>query len=336
MLSTRTLLPALLIAALAPSTAAAATVSVTGDDGNPVALNTTAPTGIRNMDVKADVVFGASETPYYTTQVFDQAGTPASTRSPCRAAQYGPTWTNYTDYRGNGTYTVVLRSFAQNTCATATQEQRYQYTVNAGTAVSAPTGAFATRPRNSFTINTNTLGITQNPGASLYEIRYALGGVVGADGAISGPSAEAYLDRTTGQAAFRFDRPGNYTLVVRAKADDFFTAWSAPVTAHAVAPFDLERVTFPDARGPSYRIRGQIRERTTRGRVTVAMARGTKRGRYHRVGSARISRTGSFLIRFRQRRSGTYRVRYSYRGSPDVAKGSVVERVRITRRIFFR
>src|SRR5690348_10554589 len=53
---------------LLPATASAATATVTGDDGNPVALTTSAPVQIRNMDVQADVVVGSSEAPYYTSR----------------------------------------------------------------------------------------------------------------------------------------------------------------------------------------------------------------------------------------------------------------------------
>src|ERR1041384_7433894 len=67
---------------LLPATASATTATVTGDDGNPVALTPSAPISIRNMDVQADVVVGASETPYYTTQTFGPDGVAASTLSP--------------------------------------------------------------------------------------------------------------------------------------------------------------------------------------------------------------------------------------------------------------
>jgi hypothetical protein len=64
-----------------PATASATTATVTGDDGNPVGLSPAAPISIRNMDVQADIVVGASETPYYTTQTFGPDGIAASSLS---------------------------------------------------------------------------------------------------------------------------------------------------------------------------------------------------------------------------------------------------------------
>ena len=78
-----------------------------------------------------------------------------------------------------------------------------------------------------------------------YEIRYARGGVAGPDGAISGPSAETFVSRTTGLADFRFDKPGRWLIVARAKSGIFFTPWSAPVNVNAIAPFDLELRPVP-------------------------------------------------------------------------------------------
>ena len=333
------LLIALAVSVLAPASAAAApTVTVTGDDGNPAPLGAAAPLGIRNMDVVADVTVPEAETRYYTTQVFDQAGTGASSLSPCRETRFGPTWKNFADYRGNGTYSVLVRYFgnSDSTCtATPTRETRLQYAINAGVGVTGPPGRLVTRAANSFTTNTHELGVALNPGASTYEVRYALGGVVGPDGAISGPSAETFLDRTTGLASFRFDKPGRYVIVARAKTDDFFTPWSAPVNVDAIAPFDLERVSFPDSRGPRYKLRGQVRERVARGKVTISYARGRKGGKFHRIGRAKINSKGRFTKKFKLRRTGVYRLRYTYRGSSLVAAGRVTEAIRIRRRIFF-
>jgi hypothetical protein len=332
------LLLALALSALAPASAAAApTVTVTGDDGNPVPLNATAATGIRNMDVVADVTVPEAEAHYYTTQVFDQSGTAASSVSPCRVTEFGPNWKNFADYRGNGTYTVLVRYFGttDSDCNGAAQDRRFQYTINAGIGVTGPPGRLLTRAPNSFSTNAHELGVSLNPGASTYEVRYALGGVTGPDGAISGPSAETFVDRATGLASFRFDKPGRYVIVARAKTDDFFTPWSAPVNVNAIAPFDIERVSFPDGRGPRYKLRGQVRERVARGRVTISVARGRKGGRFRRLGRAKINSKGRFTKKFKLRKTGVYRLRYTYKGSDLVAAGRVTEAIRIRRRIFF-
>jgi hypothetical protein len=339
-MSFRQILPlAVLVTALLPATALAApTVTVTGDDGNPVPLNAVEPVSIRNMDVTADVAVPTTDSRYFTSQVLDAAGAPASSLSPCRPTQYGPTWKNYTDYRGNGTYSVVLRYYntaGDSDCNGAASERRFRFTIAAGTSVAQPPGRALTRAPNAFLTNTYRLGIGLNPGASTYEVRYARGGVRGADGAISGPSAETFVDRTTGLADFRFDKPGRWLIVARVKSGDFYTPWSAPVTVSVVAPFDLERVSFPDSRGPSYKLRGQVRERVARGKVTISIARGKKKGKFHRIGKAKINSKGRFTKRFTVRRTGTYRLRYTYKGSSLVAGGRVTEQVRISRRAFF-
>ena len=287
-MSPRQILPlaAVLFALLPASALAAPTVTVTGDDGNPTPLNSAAPVPIRQLDVQVGVSVPASETAFYNAQVFDAAGAPASLSS-CRDP--GIPSTRFLDYHGNGTYSVLVRYFrsTDSKCArTPSQEKRFQFTINAGTAVTAPPGLL-TRAANSFVTNVRQLPVTTNPGASTYEVRYARGGVIGPDGAISGPSAETFVDRTTGLADFRFDKPGRWVIVARVKGGSFFTPWSVPVFVNAVAPFDLERTSFPDARGPSYKVRGQIRELAARGKVTVSIAKGRKKGKFHRLGRRR-------------------------------------------------
>jgi hypothetical protein len=318
------------------SAAAAPTVTVTGDSGQPVPLSTASTLGLRNMDVTADVTVPESDAAAYRTQVVDQAGTPASDSSPCRVTEFGPNWKNFADYRGNGTYSVIVRYWSNTSCSgNPTRQSVFRYAINAGVAVTPPPARLLTRTPNSFVTNAHEIGVSLNPGASIYEVRYALGGVVGPDGAISGPSAETFLDTATGLARFRFEKPGRYVIVARAQRDSFFTPWSGAVNVNAIAPFDLERVTFPDARGPRYKLRGQVRERVARGRVTIAWAKGRKGGRFHRIGRARINSKGRFTKRFRLRRTGVYRLRYTYRGSELVAAGRVIQQIRIRRRIFF-
>jgi hypothetical protein len=338
-MSFRKILPlAVLVTALAPASAGAATVTVTGDDGNPLPLNPAGPIGIRNMDITADVtVVAADAAPFFTTQVVDQAGTPASSVTSCRDTRYIATAKNYVEYRGNGTYSLILRKYAagDSDCNGAVREQRYQFTVGAGTSVAAPPGRALTRAPNGVVTNTYQLGVGLNPGATTYEVRYALGGVTGPDGAISGPSATTYVDRTTGLSPFRFDKPGRWLIVARAQKGSYYTPWSAPVNVNAVAPFDVERISFPDSRGPSYKLRGQVRERVARGKVTISIARGKKKGKFHRIGKAKLNSKGRFTKRFTVRRTGTYRLRYTYKGSSLVAGGRVTEQVRISRRVFF-
>ena len=338
MTAVRLALTSLAILLLAPAAASAATVTVTGDDGNPVQINTTADTGIRNMDVTASVSVGATEASYYTTQVVGPDGVAASSLSPCRQTRFGPTWDNFADYRGNGRYTVVLNFFSTSACATPFRTHHFLYAINAGTAITPPAGIVMTRLPNEFGLITHKVPVALNPGALSYEVRFARGGVIGPDGAISGPSAEAFLDRTTGLADARFTEPGAYVMVARVKEDDFFTPWSQPINFVVKAPFDLTSTSFPDARGPRYKLRGQLRDRFATGRrVIVRVAKGRKGGKFRRLGrSSKIGRAGKFTLRFRLRKTGVYRLRYVFKGSPLVTAGQVTERIRIRRRIFFR
>ena len=148
MSSRQILLIALAASALVPASAAAApTVTVTGDDGNPVGLNAAAPTTIRNIDPDVDVTVPADRRRAATrSRCSTQDGTPVTTLSPCRATKFGPTWKSYAEYRGNGTYTAVLRLFASDTdCNGTVRESRYQYVVNGGTSVTAPPARLLTR-----------------------------------------------------------------------------------------------------------------------------------------------------------------------------------------------
>ena len=86
------------------------------------------------MDVKAECRSRRPTRALYTSQVLDPADAPASSLSSCHETRFSPTAKNYIDYRGNGTYTVLLRYFtAPDTTAPAPCRGRFRYTVNAGT-----------------------------------------------------------------------------------------------------------------------------------------------------------------------------------------------------------
>jgi hypothetical protein len=327
---------ALAVFAAAPATASAVpTATVTGDDGNPVPLGASAPS-FRNMDVKIAVSVPASERANYTVQVFGPDNTAATILSPCLNA--GDARSSSVDYRGNGAYTAVFRVFGESntSCSGTATESRLQYVVNGGSGVTPPPTRVLTRPANSFVTNNYDLGVALNPGALGYEVRYARNGAVGPDGAISGASTEAFVNTTSGLAGFRFAKPGRYVIVARARSGSFFTPWSAPAVVNAVAPFDLDRVTFPDARGPGYKLRGKVRETAARGsRVTIYIAKRWKGGKFRRLGRAKVNRKGRFTKRFNQRGYGKFRLRYTYRGNKLVAAGRITQRVTIRRTVFF-
>ena len=319
---------------LVPWTAGAVTSNVIGDDGAPVPV--TAGLVIRNMDAK--VIFSlAPHEGLITAAVIGPDGvTPAA--SPLTCTSYtGP---RGVDYRGNGVYTVVVQSFLPNdhNCTAVAGAQIVRYSVSASVALSPPAGRIRIRRPGSFSTRVVNVPIALNPGALAYEVRYARGGAIGPDGAIAGASSEGFVDRAKSVVPLRLTRPGRWVIVARAKgystSGQFFTPWSAPAVIRAVAPFDLDRVSFPDSRGPSYQLRGQIKERSARGSVSISIAPGRK-GKFRSLGRAKIRRNGVFVKRFTVRQPGAYRVRYRFAGSATTAKGQVVKRIRISRQVFF-
>jgi len=141
------------------------------------------------------------------------------------------------------------------------------------------------------------------------------------------------VDSATGKVRFSpFDGPGAYVMVARAVYGDTATAWSAPITLNVISPFDMTGVSFPDSRGPSYQLRGTVREKALAGsRVTIAVAKGKKGKRFKTLGKAKVSSKGVFKLRFTVRARGTCRLRYSFAGNSMVARGTVFDPIRIRR-----
>lgn len=319
--------------AVAPGAAHAAQITVTGDAGSPVALNPATPTALRNADVTVTVNKDVGE---QSLKIL--------TKDPSGAIAGGEDgsycWSinginDHPSYRGNGTYTVVVTAYSGSLCSGTAKVVQAQYTIGAGVAMTAPPTRLLTRPANSTVSNRYELPIALNPGISGYEVRYSKGAVMAADGSISGPSDQAYPDTTRGVVPVSFDTPGTYTFVARGSADNYFTPWSAPIQVAAIAPFDFEDISFPDSRGPSYKLRAKVREQTAGGRVYISYARGSKGGRYHSLRYARISKGSTISKRFRLRKTGTYRLRFRYKGSSTTAGGVITTKIRITRRVVF-
>ncbi len=318
---------AIVCAVAAPVAAqAAVTATVTGDTGSPTPLTAGgAPVGIRNMDVQAAVhVDGGS----YSISVADAAGSAATIPTTCGSLL---DTSKYVDYHGNGLYTLTLTTFTDTNCKNGAKTSTYQWTVSASVAIGQPATALLTRAANSFSTNTQALDFAGNPGASGYEVKYALGGAVNPDGSISGPIKDAYVDATTGKVQLFERTPGAYVMVARARYLGYHSPWSAPIQIHLIAPFDLSSRTFPDSIGPTYQVRGIVGEPSAGGRVTVSAVRGKKGGRFRTLGKAKVSSKGVFKLRFRLKKLGVYRIRYSFAGSSTVAKGSITEVVRIKR-----
>jgi hypothetical protein len=197
---------------------------------------------------------------------------------------------------------------------------------------SDPNTPLLTRQPGEFATVTHRLPITGNPGADTYDVRYSSSSRLTADGGLAGPSRSATVDAATSTVPMRFSEPGRYTVVARARIfGGAATPWTAPLRLRVYAPFDFASSSFPDARGPSYRLRVRLREKTARGRVRISVARRwSGSSRYRSLGTTRIRR-GGFTKRFRLSETGTYRIRYRFAGSATTAPGTVVEKVRIRR-----
>ena len=320
----------------APASAqAAVSGTVTGDDGNPVALTAGAPLSLRNMDVTATSGVTAADAMSWKAVALDPAGVPAeSGTSFCWDTRFTTDDRHLVSYRGNGTYTLQISLFNDRNCTQAKSTVNLQWTVAASVALVAPAGALPTRQAGSFSTITQQLDFTQNPGAVTYEIKFAKGGVVQPDGSLSSPALkDGFLNRGTGKVEIiGASEPGTYVVVARAKSGDYTTAWSAPVTMQLIAPFDFSTRVFPDQRGPRYSVRATLREATAAGsRVTVAYAKGKNGKRFKTLGKAKVNSKGVFKLNFTIRKRGTYRLRYSFRGNATVARGTIYEVITIRR-----
>ncbi|MCW2993108.1 MAG: hypothetical protein JWQ18_603 [Conexibacter sp.] len=313
---------------------AAATITVTGDAGTPVALAQGAPVSIRNMSPTVGIGFPSSEGRFSAT-VTGPDGVAVATALTCFD---NDNFTRIVDYRGNGNYTVTITNYAKadTSCKTAASTESYVFAVNASVALTPPAGPFLIRAPNSYVTNTLSLPVGLNPGASTYDVQYAQGAVLAPDGSISGPSESGYVDQTKGTIDLNLRTPGTWTVVARAKSGVYTSPWSPPVTITAIVPFDLAfALSFPDSRGPSYLVRGTVQDKTIRGTVSLALARGTKGGKYKSIGKTKISSKSTFSKRFTQHKTGTYRLRVHYAGSALAPPTSIVSKIRITRRLTF-
>jgi len=325
---------------LVPASAAHATLSVTatGDDGQPAALTVGAPLALRMMDQKVIARVDKAEGYRWTMTVLDPSGVAATYGSPsCYRTEVIPEDSDLVIFRGNGTYRVVIgfsTDTTDTTCAKITRQVEYQFSVNSSVALGQPAGPVLTRQPNSYSTITQLLAFSGNPGAITYEIRYAKGGVLAADGSISGPVGNGYVDSATGQVQLiGLREPGSYLVVARAKNGDYYSPWSAPVTLTLLAPFDMTGISTLDRKGPSYKLRGTLGEPSAGGRVTISIAKGKTGKRFRVLGKPKVNSKGQWTLRFTVRKYGWYRMRYSYKGSATVAKGTIYATARI-RKVF--
>lgn len=319
----------------APATAdAAVSATVTGDDANPVALTPGTPFGIRNMYAQATGHVDAVDAKSFIVKVLGPDGVAAATDSPCWDTRYTNDTKRFVDYRGNGNYALTVSLYTDANCTAGQKDVGYVWTVSASVSISPPAPTMMTRAANSFSTTIQQFNFAGNPGASGYEIKFAKGAILQPDGSLGSPALkDAFLSPTTGKVELIGARePGAYTIVARAKYGSYYSPWSPPANFNLIAPFDISTRSFPDSVGPSYQVRAVLGEPSAGGRVTVAAAKGKKGKKFRTLGKGKVSSKGIFKVRFRLPR-GTYRVRYSFKGSSTVAKGTVYEVIKITRRL---
>jgi hypothetical protein len=266
----------------------------------------------------------------FSVSYTDQNGSTAALAADCYLA--GSDATRYVDYHGNMAYNVTVTTYGPKDfdCATPKSTTTYQFAVGATVAITPPGHNLLERTPAGALI-TQALGFQGAPGAGLYEVKYALGGVVQPDGSIDGPVQDAYVDSTTGAVQLLATKPGTYVAVARAKSGDYYSPWSAPVTLHIVAPFTFTR-TYPDDTGPRYTIRGKLDEGSARGkRVTLAIAGGKHGKHFHTRGRAKVNQHGTFTFHVTIHKRGYYRFRYTFKGSGTVAGGTVTVLIKIHR-----
>ena len=319
-------LGALVAGALAwpAGTMANTTVSVTGDDG--VAQELTGQT-IKNM--APQLAFGSDAGQSFSAIILGPDGQNAAQAISCSAAPLNRPVT----YRGNGAYTVFVSAFGTGNCTGAAGTRTLMFSINAGVSLSPdPNTPLLTRQPGEFATVTHRFPFTGNPGADTYDVLYSGNPAIAADGGLVGPSDNATVDAATSTVPLRFSEPGRYTIIARARmigSGSAATPWTAPLRIRVYAPFDFSSSSFPDARGPSYRLSVRLREQTARGSVRISVARNwTGRAVYRTLGSVRI-RNGGFTKRFTLSRTGKYRIRYRFEGSATTAAGTVTEKVRI-------
>jgi hypothetical protein len=326
---------AIAAAAIAPAAAGAAvSVTVTGDDGNPVPLGGTL--NMRNMNPTLGIRSLATD--HFNLSVVGPNGAKVATDLTC-FSDYN-TDQKPVDYVGNGVYTVTVTTYTSNSCATPTGTQTLPFSITASVAIAPPAAPALTRKPGSFSTNTVPLAIDLNPGALTHEIFVERNAQPNPDGSLPGTPDSLFADTATKTVGVPLNKgPGNYVVVARAKGysglttPNVFTAFSAPVAVRAYAPFDLKSFRWTDSRGPSYRFHATIMETSATGKVNIAIGRG-KKGKYKSLGTVKI-RKHAFSKRF-PLSVGKWRIRFKYKGNATVAGGFEVHAFEITRRIVFR
>jgi hypothetical protein len=313
---------------------AAVTASITGDTGAPVALAPGAPPAqIANMSVTAAVHVDTGDAKSWSYTVTDSNGVGAATPSICEITRFDGTDDHtLVDYHGNLGYTLTVSLFADDNCLAPKGTQSFSWNVAAGVSFNPPAGPLPMRSAGSLETNTQNFVLNGAPGAETYDVQYALNGTVNPDGSLGGNVQTGYRDPTTGIVGLLLNHPGKWLVVARARTDTGATAWTPPMAVQIYEPFDLSSLIFNDASGPGYRVKVTFNDTTlAKSKVTVAIAKGKKGGKFKTVGKPKVTSKGSFQQRFTEHGTGYYRIRISFSGNSLVKRGSVTKTFRLTR-----
>ena len=306
----------------APASAhAAVTGTVTGDDGNPVALTAGAPLALRNMDVTAvSHVDGRRRRLVARPRSLDPDRRRRPRPAPRSAGTRGPSTTTSTSSPTAATAPTrcTIRPLRRPRCATredAGQPARGRSRASVAIGQPAATAAHPparTRSRRSRSSSTSP----RNPGAD-HATRSSTPRAASCRPTAASRlrrSRTAFLNRATGKVQIiGASEPGDYVVVARAKSGDYYTAWSAPITMNADRAVRLLRPARSRTRAArATRSAARSARRAPAARVTVAVAKGKNGKRFRTLGKAKVNSKGVFKLRFTIRKRGTYRLRYSF------------------------
>lgn len=319
-----------------PAAAAAATVTVTDDAGQPTQLTDGGSLQIRHMAPVVTPSFSASDQ-RYTLVITGPGGKSAGLDAVCsRADGGGP---QNIVYAGNGAYTVKLVTYDNVDdiyCAGSATTQNFTFVIAASVALTGPASPLFYRDVDKG-VRDLTFKFDLNPGATGYQFVWAYDAKFGANGAIVGDYPKNdYGERGAGIPTgtfddLRFAHAGTVSVVAAASAGNGTSPFSAPVTLKLMGPFDWsETPGFTGGSGGTHVIGGQVYEPGMVGRkVSVLLAKGS--GKFKPLVRKTIPSTRKLSFRFKKPR-GKYRLKYVFDGADLVAPGAWTQSLRIGKR----
>ena len=225
-----------------PASAGAASATVTGDNGETIAL----PVQIRNMSPVVVPAFSAEEKRYTIRILGPDGSTEASLGLRCAATS--ATDPQNVSYLGNGTYTVQIQTTTDEndfSCSALGPLQVYTLVIAASTSITAPGATLPLRKLGDAQAIEHEFRLAPNPGAEGYVVAFAPDAKLGADGSILGNPLIESSNTSVSNVGIDFPGPGRYTLVARTNRGNAQSGWSAPVVVTVVAPFDFDERAVP-------------------------------------------------------------------------------------------